>query len=104
MDARTLLTWWDRHGRHDLPWRMTRDPWAVLVSELMLQQTRVPRVVARYRAFLDRFPTPASCAAAAPGDVVRAWAGLGYNRRAVNLHRAAVVVVERHAGQLPDDL
>lgn len=98
-----LLSWWADHGR-DLPWRHTRDPWAVLVSELMLQQTQVPRVEARYRAFLDRFPDPAACAAAATGDVVRAWAGLGYNRRAVNLHRAARQVVQRHAGRLPDDL
>ena len=73
----------------------TRDPWAVLVSELMLQQTQVPRVVPRYLAFLERFPTPAACAAASAGDVVAAWAGLGYNRRAVNLHRRACVVVER---------
>ncbi len=99
-----LLTWWERHGRHDLPWRATLDPWAVLVSELMLQQTQVPRVVPRYHAFLDRFPTPADCAAAPLGDVVRAWEGLGYNRRAVNLHRAAAACVERHGGKLPATL
>lgn len=99
-----LIAWWEANGRHDLPWRRTRDPWAVLVSELMLQQTQVPRVVPRYEAFLARFPTPAACAAASAGDVVRAWAGLGYNRRAVNLHRCATAVVERHAGRLPDDL
>jgi A/G-specific adenine glycosylase len=98
-----LLGWASTSGR-DLPWRQTRDPWAVLVSELMLQQTQVPRVVPLYTAFLDRFPTPAACAAAPLGDVVRAWAGLGYNRRAVNLHRAAQAVVERHGGDLPDDL
>jgi A/G-specific adenine glycosylase len=88
----------------DLPWRRTRDPWAVLVSELMLQQTQVARVVPRWLAFLDRFPTPAACAAAPAGDVIDAWAGLGYNRRAVNLHRCAAAVVERHGGRLPDDL
>jgi A/G-specific adenine glycosylase len=99
-----LIEWWERHGRHDLPWRATRDPWAVLVSELMLQQTQVPRVEPRWRAFVERFPTPAACAAATAGDVVRAWAGLGYNRRAVNLHRCAVAVVERHGGVLPDTL
>jgi A/G-specific adenine glycosylase len=98
-----LLAWWDVH-RRDLPWRRTRDPWAVLVSELMLQQTQVARVVPRYAEFLERFPTAAACAAAAPGDVVRAWAGLGYNRRALNLHRAATAVVERHGGQLPCSL
>jgi A/G-specific adenine glycosylase len=95
---------WSRDNRRDLPWRRTRDPWAVLVSELMLQQTQVARVVPRYEAFLARFPTPAACAAGALGDVVRMWAGLGYNRRAVNLHRAATAVVERHGGALPDDL
>lgn len=99
-----LTAWWERHGRHDLPWRSTKDPWAVLVSELMLQQTQVARVVPRYGAFLERFPTPAACAAAGPGDVVRAWAGLGYNRRAVNLHRCATAVVERHGGELPSTL
>jgi A/G-specific adenine glycosylase len=70
----------------------------------MLQQTQVPRVVPRWEAFLDRFPDATTCAAAPVGDVVQAWAGLGYNRRAVNLHRAAVEVVARHAGRLPDDL
>ena len=95
---------WGGDVRRDLPWRRTRDPWAVLVSELMLQQTQVPRVVPRWQAFLDLFPTPADCAAAPVGDVIRAWAGLGYNRRAVNLHRTAVAVVERHGGALPVDL
>lgn len=98
-----LLSWFAAHGR-DLPWRRTRDPWAVLVSELMLQQTQVPRVVTRWGEFLERFPTVASCASAPAGDVVRAWQGLGYNRRALNLHRSAVAVVERHDGALPDDL
>ena len=98
-----LLRWAATRGR-DLPWRATRDPWAVLVSELMLQQTQVPRVVPRYDAFLEAFPTPAACARAGVGDVVRAWAGLGYNRRAVNLHATATVVVGRHGGRLPDDL
>ena len=99
-----LLEWWERHGRHDLPWRQTRDAWAVLVSELMLQQTQVPRVRERWPAFLDRFPNPSVCAAASVGDVVRAWEGLGYNRRAVNLHRCAGLVVEHHGGRLPDTL
>jgi len=98
-----LLGWADERGR-DLPWRRTRDPWAVLVSELMLQQTQVPRVVTRWPEFLEEFPTPAACAEASAGDVVRAWAGLGYNRRALNLHRCATAVVERHGGRLPPDL
>src|SRR5436309_10230068 len=98
------LTAWADGARRDLPWRRTRDPWAVLVSELMLQQTQVPRVVPRYQLFLSEFPTPAACASAAVADVVRAWAGLGYNRRAVNLHRAATAVVEGHGGRLPATL
>lgn len=101
--AAALLAWSAR-TRRDLPWRRTRDPWAVLVSELMLQQTQVARVVPRYDAFLARWPTPAACAAAPVGEVLRAWQGLGYNRRAVNLHRAAQVVVEHHGGALPADL
>ena len=98
------LTAWAEGARRDLPWRRTRDPWAVLVSELMLQQTQVARVVPRYEAFLSRFPTPAATASAPMADVVRAWAGLGYNRRAVNLHRAAGEVVRRHGGALPATL
>jgi A/G-specific adenine glycosylase len=70
----------------------------------MLQQTQVARVQPRYVAFLERFPDAATCAAAAPADVVRAWDGLGYNRRAINLHRAATTIVEEHGGQLPEDL
>jgi A/G-specific adenine glycosylase len=70
----------------------------------MLQQTQVPRVASRWPAFLERFPTPAACAEAAVGDVIRAWEGLGYNRRAVNLHRCATAVVERHGGRLPANL
>jgi A/G-specific adenine glycosylase len=83
-----LLAWFAEKGR-DLPWRKTRDPYAILVSEVMLQQTQVARVVPVYVRFLARFPTAAACAAATSGDVVRAWAGLGYNRRAVKLHGAA---------------
>jgi len=97
-----LLAWFAAHGR-DLPWRRGRDPWPVLVSEVMLQQTQVPRVLPRFTAFVERFPTPAACAAAPAGEVVRAWAGLGYNRRAVSLHRAAIAVVEHHGGRLPAD-
>lgn len=95
---------WMSASRRDLPWRRTRDPWAVLVSELMLQQTQVARVVPKWTAFVDRFPTPAACAAAAPGDVVRMWAGLGYNRRALHLHQAARAVMDIHGGQLPHRL
>ena len=85
---RRLLRWYARSGR-DLPWRRTRDPYAVLVSEVMLQQTQVSRVVPVYDAFLERFPTLARLADSALGDVLRAWGGLGYPRRARDLHRAA---------------
>lgn len=90
--------------RDDLPWRSTRDPWAVLVSETMAQQTQLSRVAPVYARFLAAFPTPESCATAPLGDVLIAWEGMGYNRRARNLHRAASVVVAEHAGAVPDDL
>lgn len=83
-----LLAWYGEHGR-DLPWRKTRDPYAILISEVMLQQTQVERVVPRYFAWLERWPTPAALAAAPAAEVIVAWQGLGYNRRALNLHRAA---------------
>jgi A/G-specific adenine glycosylase len=95
-----LLAWFAESGR-DLPWRRTRDPYAVLVSEVMLQQTQVERVIPRWRAWLDRWPTVAALAAASPADAIREWQGLGYNRRAVNLHRAAQAVAERG---WPEDL
>jgi A/G-specific adenine glycosylase len=95
-----LLAWFDEHGR-DLPWRHTRDPYAVLVSEVMLQQTQVARVAPRYLAFLERWPTVESLAAASPADVIREWQGLGYNRRALSLHRAARQIVTEG---WPDDL
>ncbi|MGV3759747.1 MAG: A/G-specific adenine glycosylase [Actinomycetota bacterium] len=98
-----LLRWWEGQ-RRDLPWRQTRDPWAVLLCEVMAQQTQVARVAERWPQLLARYPTPAAMAAAGPDDVVRAWSGLGYNRRALHLHRCAVAVVERHGGALPDDL
>ena len=102
--VRDAVVAWGATAGRDLPWRHTRDPWAVLVSELMLQQTQVARVVPRWVEFLDRFPTPAACAAAPAGEVVRAWQGLGYNRRAVTLHRAAQAIVAHHDGSLPADL
>lgn len=84
----TLTAWFAKSGR-DLPWRRTRDPYAVLVSEVMLQQTQVNRVVPRYVAWLDRWPSAESLAEASPAAVIREWQGLGYNRRALNLHRAS---------------
>jgi len=95
-----LLEWHAAEGR-DLPWRRTRDPYAILVSEVMLQQTQVGRVIPRHLRWLERWPT-AECLAAAPrSEVIREWQGLGYNRRAVNLHRAAERIAE---GGWPDDL
>lgn len=86
-----LLDWYARHGR-DLPWRHTADPYAILVSEVMLQQTQVERVIPRYEAWLRRWPDPAALAAAPTAEVIAAWSGLGYNARAVRLQRAAAAV------------
>src|SRR5215218_8549239 len=97
-----LLGWFRDHAR-ELPWRQTRDPYAILVSEVMLQQTQVDRVIPYYTRFLERFPTVEDLASAATSDVIRIWSGLGYNRRAVNLQRAARVVVSEHGGSFPDD-
>ena len=103
-DFRTALLAWAPSGWRELPWRRTRDPWTVLVSELMLQQTQVGRVVPRWEAFMARWPTVAACAAAPQSEVVRAWSGLGYNRRAINLHRCAIAVAARPDGALPAEL
>jgi A/G-specific adenine glycosylase len=97
-----LLGWFREHAR-DLPWRRTRDPYAILVSEVMLQQTQVDRVLPYYTRFLELFPTVEALASAPTSDVIRIWSGLGYNRRAVNLQRAARMVVEELGGSFPDD-
>src|SRR4051794_19557004 len=99
-DSESLLSWYDR-VRRPFPWRATRDPYALLVSEVMLQQTQAARVVAYYEAFLARFPHAAALAAAAPRDVLAAWSGLGYNRRALSLQAAARRIA---ANGWPDDL
>ena len=96
-----VLAWYDVAGRA-LAFRATRDPYAVLVSELMAQQTQAERAAEAWTRWMARFPTVRALAAAPTADVVRAWAGLGYNRRAVNLHRAAKVVMAEHGGRLPD--
>ncbi len=101
---RALRAWYRKQGRHGLPWRLTRDPYAVLVSEVMLQQTQVDRVVPYYREWLDRWPTLTALADVSAADVIRAWSGLGYNRRALNLHRAAQVSYDRHGGTIPKDV
>lgn len=91
------------HGRHDLPWRKTRDPYRILVSEVMLQQTQVERVVPFYRAFLKEFPTVKALASAPLGRVLTVWQGLGYNRRAKMLHDAAKKVVRDYGAKMPKD-
>lgn len=95
---------WAGTNLRDLPWRRSRDPWEILVAETMLQQTQVARVLDRWVRFLARFPEPISAAAAPAADVVREWEGMGYNRRALLLHRAAGEIVERHDGVVPRDL
>jgi A/G-specific adenine glycosylase len=98
---RRLLAWYAEHGR-DLPWRRTRVPYRVLVSEIMLQQTQVDRVVPKYREFLRRYPTLRRLAAARVGDVRRLWYPLGYNVRPVRLHAIARETLARYGGRLPD--
>ena len=94
IDVDALLNWYEA-VRRPLPWRFTKDPYAILVSEVMLQQTQAPRVVPYYGRFLAAFPTPAALAAAPPAEVLAHWSGLGYNRRALALQRAAAAVAER---------
>ncbi len=99
-----LLAWYAREGRAGLPWRATRDPYAILVSEVMLQQTQVDRVTPKYLAFLSQFPTLAALAEASTADVIRAWAGLGYNMRAVRLQEIARQAMRDFDGALPSTL
>ena len=103
IDPGVVLAWGVPQLR-DLPWRAERDPWRILVAEVMLQQTQADRVIPKWQAFLAAYPDPAACAAASLADVLRLWQGLGYPRRARNLHLAARFVVEGHDGRLPDDL
>jgi A/G-specific adenine glycosylase len=99
-----VLAWYDANAR-DLPWRRPdATPWAVLVSEIMLQQTPVRRVLSAYASWLDRWPTPRALAAEPVGEAVRAWGRLGYPRRAMRLHAAAMAIVERHDGDVPSDV
>jgi len=98
-----IRTWWPAVDR-EIPWRLTRDPWAIHVSEVMSQQTQVDRVIPKWNAFMDSFPTVHDAAAADVGEIITLWEGLGYNRRAVFLHRCAVEVVERFDGRFPESL
>ena len=100
----SALIEWGSGSLRDLPWRRTNDPWRVLVSEVMLQQTSVARVMPKYEAFLEAFPTPAALAQAPLGDALRLWSGLGYPRRCRNLQATAVVLHEQFNGRMPSSL
>jgi A/G-specific adenine glycosylase len=95
-----ILDWYQRNKR-DLPWRYTRDPYKILISEIMSQQTQISRVIPKYQAWIDRFPTIQDLAKASVSEVLRYWSGLGYNRRALNLKKTAEIVVERYGGKFP---
>ncbi len=101
--AGTLITWQRSHGRHDLPWQRSREPYRVWLSEIMLQQTQVATVIGYYERFLQRFPDLESLAAAVLDDVLALWSGLGYYSRARHLHRCAQVLVQEHGGAFPRD-
>ena len=98
-----IISWHKRHGRHDLPWQNTRNPYRVWLSEIMLQQTRVATVIPYYRRFVKRFPDIQTLAGAELDEVLTLWSGLGYYSRASNLHRAAQIIVREYAGQFPCD-
>ena len=101
--AAAVLAWYDGNGR-PLAFRASRDPYAILVSEVMAQQTQVGRVVDAWSRFIARFPTVDALAAATPADVLREWQGMGYDRRALHLRRAAIAMRDEHGGRVPDDL
>lgn len=101
--AELIIAWQKTHGRHDLPWQNTIDPYAIWVSEIMLQQIQVAAVIGYYQKFIQRFPTISSLATASQDDVMQHWSGLGYYSRARNLHRAAQIIMEDFAGDFPSD-
>lgn len=101
--AQKLIAWQQVFGRHDLPWQQTRDPYAIWVSEIMLQQTQVSAVINYYQRFMARFPNIASLAQASQDEVMQHWSGLGYYSRARNLHHAAQTIMQVHRGQFPQD-
>lgn len=104
IDPETVLNWFDRHGRHDLPWQLDRTPYRVWVSEIMLQQTQVATVIDYYQRFMARFPDVSALASADIDEVLHLWTGLGYYARARNLHRCAQTVVDSFQGHFPDTL
>ncbi len=97
-----LISWFRENGR-DLPWRRTRDPWSILVSEVMLQQIQVVRAIPFYERFLERFPTVEALAEAPIAEAIRVWGDLGRYRRVVSLHRTARILVEEHGGEIPSE-
>ena len=99
-----VLSYWREYGRHSLPWRKTVDPYKILVSEVMLQQTQVPRVVEKYKSFIKKFPTVHALAKAPLSEVLKEWSGLGYNRRAKYLHDAAKAIVTEYGGNTDEAL
>ncbi|MGH8744626.1 MAG: A/G-specific adenine glycosylase, partial [Burkholderiales bacterium] len=101
--AAKVIAWHKRHGRHDLPWQNTRNPYRVWLSEIMLQQTQVATVIPYYRRLVKRFPDIQTLAGAELDEVLTLWSGLGYYSRARNLHRAAQIIVREYAGQFPRD-
>ncbi len=101
--AARLIAWQKQHGRHDLPWQNTRDPYAIWVSEIMLQQTQVTAVIGYYQRFMQRFPTIKSLADAEQEEVMQHWSGLGYYSRARNLHKAAQTIMDEHNGEFPQN-
>ena len=106
---RKVWNYWKKHGRHELPWRKLRplpagrQAYHILISEVMLQQTQVPRVIEKYKEFLKAFPTVRALARASLTDVLKVWSGMGYNRRAKFLRDAAVEIVRNHSGRVPRD-
>jgi len=101
--AQRLIDWQKQYGRHDLPWQNTTDPYAIWVSEIMLQQTQVTAVIGYYQKFMQRFPDIATLANASQDEVLQHWSGLGYYSRARNLHNAAQIIVDEHQGAFPAD-
>ena len=98
-----VWAYYKKNGRNELPWRKTKDPYKILVSEVMLQQTQVPRVIEKYKSFVKKFPTVRALAKAKLSDVLKEWNGLGYNRRAKHLHDAAAMIVKEHSGVFPHE-
>ena len=100
---RSVWNYWKKNGRHDLPWRKTKDPYKILVSEVMLQQTQVPRVIEKYKEFLHAFPNVETLARSNLADVLKVWSGMGYNRRGKYLRDAAIAIVRQYGGEIPCD-